>query len=146
MITGEYHVTLDDKGRIMLPSRVRSHFEDGTIALTQGVDACLWIFTPDDWKRICDNLMESTNLFQARARLIQRRIIAPAQETEFDKAGRVTVSPSLRDYAHLHRECVVLGIGSHLEIWDEDTYKQYWEANETEFQEAAEELGKMLSL
>ena len=146
MITGEFHVTLDDKGRIMLPSRVRAHFDEATIALTQGVDKCLWIFAPEDWKRICDNLMESTNLFQARARLIQRRIIAPAQETEFDKSGRITVSPALRDYAFLKKECVILGIGSYLEIWDVDTYKTYWEANETEFQAAAEELGKILSL
>jgi MraZ protein len=146
VITGEFKATLDDKGRILLPSRVRTHFENGTITLTTGIDTCLWIFSPDEWQRICDNLTESTNLFQSRARLIQRRIIAPAQEAEFDKTGRITVSPALRDFANLKKECVILAIGTHLEIWDEEIYRQYWEENETEFQVAAEELGKILSL
>jgi MraZ protein len=146
MITGEFHISLDEKGRILLPAKVRSAFADGTVALTQAVDSCLWIFDPGEWKRICDNLMESTNMFQSRARLIHRRIIAPAQECEFDKSGRINISPALREYAGLTKECVVLGIGTYLEIWDEERYKGYWEKNEPEFQEAAEELGKLLAL
>ncbi len=146
MITGEYHISLDDKGRVMLPAKVRSCFADSTIVLTQGVDRCLWIFESEDWKRICDNLMESTNMFQARARLIQRRIIAPAQEVDPDRSGRIHISPALREYASLQKECVVLGVGSYLEIWDEQKYRSYWEENEPEFQEAAEELGRILAL
>ena len=146
MITGEYHISLDDKGRIMLPAKVRSGFLGNTVVLTQGVDKCLWVFEPAEWKQICDNLMESTNMFQARARLIQRRIIAPAQENELDRSGRINVSPALREYAGLHKECVVLGVGTYLEIWDEQKYMSYWEENESEFQQAAEELGKLLAL
>ncbi len=145
MITGKFHISLDDKGRIMFPAKVRAHFEEGMLTLTQGVDKCLWIFAPEDWKRICDDLMDSTNLFQAEARLINRRIIAPSQETDLDKSGRITVSPALREYAGLSKECVILGIRSYLEIWDEDTYKQYCESNETVFQKAAEGLGKTLA-
>ncbi len=146
MITGEYHISLDDKGRVMLPAKVRSAFGGNTIVLTQGVDRCLWIFEPEEWKSICDNLMESTNMFQARARLIQRRIIAPAQEAELDRSGRIHISPALREYAGLQKECVVLGVGTYLEIRDEQKYKSYWEDNEPEFQQAAEELGKILAL
>ncbi len=146
MITGEYHISLDDKGRILLPAKVRSSFADNMVALTQGVDSCLWIFEPAEWKRICANLMESTNMFQARARLIHRRIIAPSQETEFDKSGRINISPALREYAGLQKECVVLGVSTYLEIWDEQKYRSYWEEKEPEFQEAAEELGKILTL
>jgi MraZ protein len=146
VITGEYHISLDDKGRILLPAKVRSSFADNMVALTQGVDSCLWIFEPEEWKRICNNLMDSTNLFQRRARLIHRRIIAPSQETEFDKSGRINISPALREYAGLQKECVVLGVSTYLEIWDEQKYKSYWEENEPEFQEAAEELGKILTI
>jgi len=146
MITGEYHISLDDKGRVILPAKVRAGFATSIVVLTQGVDRCLWIFEPAEWKRICDSVMESTNMFQSRARLIQRRIVAPAQETELDKSGRINISPALRDYAGLQKECVVLGVGSYLEIWDEQKYRSYWEENEPEFQEAAEELGKLLAL
>jgi len=146
LITGEYKVTLDDKGRIILPARVRSHFDDSSLVLTQGVDSCLWIFSPDEWDRVTIDVMESTSRFQASARLLQRRIIAPAQETEMDKTGRITISQPLREYATLKKECVILGIASYLEIWDEDRYRTYCQDNEDEFQRAAEELGKVLSV
>ena len=146
MITGEYRITLDDKGRVMLPARIRSCIEGETLVITQGVDRCLWMFPPDEWQRIRTNLMESTSLFQSRTRLIQRRIVAPAQEIELDRSGRLSISPALRDYAALSKDCVVLGIDSYLEIWSEEEYRSYWEANEPKFQEAAEELGKILPL
>jgi len=146
MITGEYHISLDDKGRMLLPAKVRASFADNRIALTRGVDSCLWIFEPGEWRRICNNLMESTNMFQRRTRLISRRIIAPAQETEFDKSGRINISPALREYADLQKECVVLGVNTYLEIWDVEKYRSYWEENESEFQAAVEELGDVLTL
>ena len=88
--------------------------------------------------------METTSPFQARARLVQRRIIAPAQEAEIDKAGRIAVPQSLREFAGLTKDCVILGIDKYVEIWDADQYRVYWEENEAEFQAAAEELGSLL--
>ena len=146
MTTGEYKITLDEKGRIMLPSKVRSHIADGSLILTQRVDRCLWLFTIGEWDRVTANLMESTSLFQSRARLIQRRIIAPAQDVEIDKSGRITISPALREYSMLDKECVLLAINSYFEVWDESQYKSYWDDNEAEFQKAAEELGKILTV
>ena len=146
MITGEYKASLDDKGRILVPSRVRAEIDEGSIVLTRGIDRCLWLFPPAEWQRIAGKLMDSTSIFQSRARMIQRRIIAPAQEAEFDKAGRINISPSLREYAGLQKECVILGIDSFLEIWDEGEYRAYWDQNESEFQQAAEELGKIIAV
>ena len=145
MITGDYRVTLDDKGRIIFPARVRAHFYDSALVLTQGVDTCLWIFSPDEWDRVARDLMESTSRYQAKARLLHRRIIAPAQEAEMDKTGRVTINQALREYASLQKECVILGIANYLEIWDVELYREYCRESEQEFQNAAEELGKVLS-
>lgn len=146
MITGEYHNSLDEKGRLLIPSRVRSEIAGNLLIVTQGVDKCLWLFPPEEWKRISENLMASTSIFQARARLIQRRIIAPAQETEIDKLGRINISQSLREYAGLSKDAVILGIKNYLEIWDETVYRDYWTDKEPEFQEAAEELGKIVTI
>ena len=146
MITGEYRNSLDEKGRLLIPSRVRSEIPGSLLVATQGVDKCLWLFPPEEWKRISENLMASTSIFQARARLIQRRIIAPAQEIEIDKLGRINIPQTLRDYAGLSKECVILGINSYLEVWDETVYRDYWSDKEPEFQEAAEELGKIISM
>ena len=84
--------------------------------------------------------MEHTSPFQARSRLIQRRILAPAQEVEIDRLGRISIPQSLREFAHLSRECVILGISKYIEIWNADDYRAYLDANKEEFAKAAEEL------
>lgn len=146
MIAGEFHNSVDEKGRLLLPAKLRSGVAGNLIVITQGVDKCLWLFPPEEWNRISENLMASTSLFQSRARLIQRRIIAPAQEVEIDKAGRINIAPTLREYAGLAKEAVILGIKSYIEVWDESTYRDYWTDKEAEFQEAAEELGKIVAV
>ena len=146
MRTGEYRNSLDDKGRLLIPVKVRAEIDGNTLVLTRAVDRCLWLFLPEEWSRVSARLMDSTSLFQSRARMIQRRIVAPAQEAEIDRSGRINISPALRDYAGLKKDCVILAIESYLEVWDESEYRSYWEENEAEFQEAAEELGKMVSV
>lgn len=141
LLTGEFRNSLDEKGRLSLPARLRGELPDMSLVLTQGVDRCLWLFPPEQWETLSKKLMDSTPLFQAKARLIQRRILAPAQEVEVDKMGRVSVPQSLREWAGLTKECVILGITKYIEIWDADEYRKYWEENESEFRSAAEELG-----
>lgn len=144
LLTGEFRNTLDDKGRVSLPSRMRSELPGNILIITQGIDRCLWLFLPEQWKILSGKLMETTSPFQARARLVQRRIIAPAQEVEIDKAGRLAIPQSLREFAQLTKDCVILGIEKYIEIWDSDQYKAYWDENEAEFRAAAEELGSVL--
>ncbi|MFQ3621327.1 MAG: division/cell wall cluster transcriptional repressor MraZ [Spirochaetales bacterium] len=145
MLTGEFRNSVDEKGRLMIPSKIRTEIPGNILILTRGIDTCLWLFPPEEWKKISDNLMESTSPFNARARLIQRRIVAPAQEVEVDKAGRINIPASLREYAGLKKEAVILGIKKYLEIWDVDIYEAYWKENEKVFQDAAEELGGLVS-
>ena len=146
MISGEYRSSIDEKGRILIPLRIRSEITGNILILTRGVDKCLWIFPPDEWKRISDNLMSSTSLFKAKTRLMQRRIIAPAQECEIDKLGRINIPPTLRESAGLKKESIILGIEKYIEIWDENEYNSYLLSSEDEFKTAAEELGEALSI
>lgn len=139
-MTGEFKNTLDEKGRISLPARMRSELPGATLILTQGIDDCLWLFPPQQWEELSGKLMEHTSPFQARSRLIQRRILAPAQEVEIDRLGRISIPQALREFAHLSRECVILGISKYIEIWNAEDYRAYLEANKEEFAKAAEEL------
>jgi len=140
LVTGEFRNTLDDKGRLSLPARLRAGLPEGVLVVTQGVDRCLWLFTPERWNALSEQLFATTSLFHQQARLIQRRIIAPAQEVEVDKAGRIAIPQSLREYAGLSKDCVVLGITKRLEIWDADSYKAWIEATEAEFDAASETM------
>src|SRR6056297_2245264 len=148
MITGEYKASIDEKGRIMVPARIRAAISGNMLIVTRGIDRCVWLFPPEEWTRISENLMSSTSVFKARTRLLQRRIIAPAQEIEIDKSGRLNIPPTLRESAEmkLKGEAVILGIDSYMELWDIDAYADYLQESETDFMEAAEELGELLSL
>lgn len=141
LLTGEFRNTLDEKGRISLPSRMRSELPGINLVLTQGVDKCLWLFPPTQWQELSQKLMASTSLFQAKSRLVQRRILAPAQEVEIDRLGRISIPQSLREWAGLSRECIILGISKYIEIWNAEEYQKYLDENEKEFLNAAEELG-----
>jgi len=140
LLTGEFKNMLDEKGRLSLPARLRADLPS-SLVLTQGIDACLWLFAPEEWEELSRKIMASTSLFQSRSRLIQRRIIAPAQEVEVDKLGRISIPQSLREWAGLSKECVILGISRYVEIWDAGRYQQYLAENQDEFLSAAEDLG-----
>lgn len=140
MLTGEYCNTLDEKGRILFPSKLRSELLGNTLVVTQALDHCLWLFTLEEWKNLSEKLMESASPFNAKNRLVLRRLIAPAQEVEFDKSGRLSIPQSLREYASLSKDCILLGIDKYIELWDAPTYRAYIEESEGSFQNAAEEL------
>ncbi len=146
VLSGEFLNNIDEKGRIMIPVKLRACIEGDLLVLTRGVDKCLWLFPLSEWAKVSQQIMSATSILQARARMIQRRIIAPAQETEIDKSGRINIAPALRSFAELKKECVILGINNYMEIWDQEVYQKYWEENETDFQNAAEELGKIVSV
>ncbi|TVR03447.1 MAG: transcriptional regulator MraZ [Spirochaetaceae bacterium] len=145
MITGQFQNALDDKGRLLIPSRIRGEITGNVLVITRGIDRCLWLFPPEHWRTLSDSLMGAASPFTKRARLLQRRIIAPAQEVEVDKAGRINIPQALATSVGLQRECVILGIKKYVEIWDVDAYDAYLDESEEEFQEAAEELGGLVS-
>jgi len=145
MLTGEFKHSLDEKGRLMIPQAIRQSITGNVIVITRGLDRCIWLFPPDEWKVISQNLINSTSPFQEKTRLIQRRILAPAQELEIDRSGRISIPVTLREYAGLKKECIILGMVKSLEIWDEGIYSEYWNENESRFRSAAEELGDKIS-
>lgn len=145
MLTGQYKSTLDEKGRILIPSRLRADIPGATLVVTAGIDCCLWAFLPEDWGVLADKLMQASP-FAQKTRLLQRRIIAPAQELELDKMGRILLPPNLKDVARIRKDCTLHGLKRYLEIWDVHEYEEYLAKHEEDFQKAAEELGGSIEL
>ncbi|MCX7026352.1 MAG: division/cell wall cluster transcriptional repressor MraZ [Spirochaetes bacterium] len=142
-LTGEFKNTLDEKGRLSLPSRMRGALSETGLVLTRGVDTCLWLFPSQQWADFSQKLLAVTSPFQAKSRLVQRRILAPAIELELDRLGRISIPQSLRESAGLSRECVILGISKYIEIWSTEEYRKYLDEHEAEFLDAAETLGDL---
>lgn len=124
----------------MFPTKLRTGMADNVLVVTQAFDRCLWLFTPEEWENISSKLMENASPFNEKNRLVLRRFIAPAQEIEFDKSGRLSIPQSLREYASLSKDCVILGVNKYMELWDAESYKAYLTESEDSFRSAAEEL------
>lgn len=143
ILTGEYKNNLDEKGRVNFPAKLKNCLDGNTVTITRGVDKCLWVFPQSVWAQFSAKVMEQASLFQSQSRSVLRRLIAPAQEVEIDKQGRISVPQSLREYAGLEKECVILGISKYLEIWDVNSYEDYLKESETDFLKASEALGNV---
>jgi MraZ protein len=152
-LNGEYKITLDDKGRLSLPSKIRSVLEDPVLMLTKGPDDCLWLYPMEEWNRLMEKVRLASTAFNAEFRALRRRLVGSAQEVEIDKAGRIAIPQSLRKYAELEREspepgrdCIVLGQEDFVEIWNADRYRLYDEGSDGDVEIAYEKLDQALRL
>lgn len=124
-MTGEFRAALDEKGRLLIPTKLRSELGGETVILTKGIDRCLWLFSIAKWEVFSKTVQESIGMFNQRDLMVQRRIIGSAMELDVDKAGRIGISALLREHAGLAKDCVVVGIRNYLELWDEEAYMAY---------------------
>jgi MraZ protein len=143
-LNGEYKITLDDKGRVSLPAKIRTALEDQACMLTKGPDGCLSLYPMTEWNELMERVRNFSAAFSAEFRALRRRLIGPAQDVELDKAGRIPIPQTLREYAELVKDCIVLGQGDFLEIWDAGRYRIYDEQSDKDVNTAYDKLDRAL--
>jgi MraZ protein len=119
---GNYQHNLDDKGRLMIPSRYRDLLAGNNAFITQGFDKCLAVMTEEHFKQVYEQL-ETLNLTDPNARLLRRLILANAYPVEVDKVGRILVPQTLRAFLQIQGEAVIVGQGPYFEVWHPDDWK-----------------------
>jgi MraZ protein len=122
-LSGGFNNTLDNKGRVTFPARLKEGFFGDTLVVTRGIEKCLYLFPPERWKEFEEEL-ENPPLMSKDWRKMQRHFLGWATESEIDKSGRLAIPQSLRDYASLTRGVIIMGLGKRIEIWDEDVYRE----------------------
>lgn len=123
MFQGAIELTLDAKGRIAIPTRHRDALGGGGIVLTAHPDGCLLLYPRAAWEPIGSRVQSLSN-FNEQARWWQRLLVGFAEELELDSAGRILISPALRRFAKLEKQAMLVGQGSHLELWDSSTWEE----------------------
>jgi MraZ protein len=121
MFRGATQVTLDAKGRMVLPTRYRDRITErcqGNLVVTIDRDHCLLIYPLSEWEEIERKLMRLPTLNEA-ARKLQRLMVGHATDVELDASGRLLLPPKLREFATLERDAVLIGQGNRFELWDE---------------------------
>jgi len=122
MFLNQYQHSFDDKGRLTIPSKFRELPAEG-IFVVQGLDRNLMVLPPAVFQLLYDRLM-AMNLTDPTARLLRRIILGNALQVVPDGAGRVLLSPNLKEYANLKENVVFVGQGDYFEIWSPELWKE----------------------
>lgn len=148
MFRGATKVTIDDKGRVVVPAQHRADLAapaEGRVVVTVDRDQCLRIYPFPEWEKIEEKLNSMPSL-HPQARRLQRLMIGHAQEMTLDSHGRLALTPELREFAGLERAAWIVGQGRGLELWDETRWKmqrEEWMKSEQGVTELATELASL---
>lgn len=137
MFIGEYHHTIDEKGRLTIPSKLREALGQNFI-LTRGLDGCLFLYSNEEWTNVVNKYKELPNVKEARN--FMRFFLSGATICEFDKQGRINITSPLINYASLNKNCIIIGVNDRLEIWSEENWEKFVSDNEQSFSDMADHL------
>ena len=138
MFIGEYHHTIDEKGRIIIPAKFREALGKEFI-ITRGIENCLFVYSLQNWAKITDKLSQLP-FTKKDARTFNRFFMSGATNVELDKQGRVNISQPLIDYANLIKDCVIIGTGDRLEVWSQESWDSFFDSTKDNMSDIAENL------
>ncbi len=123
MLIGEYEHSLDAKGRLIMPAKLREDMGEKFV-ITKGLDGCLFGFSQNEWANF-ESKLKTLPLTQKNARNFVRFFLSGAMECEIDKQGRFLIASNLRESGALEKEVVIIGVGTRIELWNKEKWQQY---------------------
>lgn len=139
MFKGEYNHTIDEKGRLIIPAKFREELGNEFV-VTRGLDGCLFGYNNSEWE-VFEGKLRALPLTNKDARAFQRYMLAGAASVEIDKQGRILLPQSLRTFAGLEKDVVLIGVAGRIEIWNKDIYEKASAADDME--EIAEKMSDL---
>jgi len=129
MFLGEYLHSIDQRGRLALPKKIRTEISGNELVLARGFEKCILVYTRADWERETGKELQLP-ISDKKGREIKRYLFSGAELAEIDKVGRVLIPQLLKNYAGIEKEVAVLGAGDHFEVWEPQVWRQYFERRE----------------
>ena len=142
MFMGEYRHSIDAKGRIIIPSKLRDDLGENFI-VTRGLDGCLFLYPKVHWDTLINKYKELPDTKGKRQFL--RIFLSGATTCEYDKQGRINIPKHLTEYANLQKDCIIIGVDEKLEIWSKECWEEFIASNEENMSEIADSLFNSLN-
>jgi len=142
MFKGHYLHTIDAKGRLSIPSKLRKYVApeaDNSFVMLKGVDRCIDLYPKDKWTEI-ENKLNTLNQFNPKQLRLIRMMLDNAQEDSMDSQSRILIPQELLDYAGIKNEVYVLGALKKIELWNPQTYEEYLKESDESFEQIASEV------
>ena len=138
--TGTFERSLDEKQRLLIPKSVKkSFFEGSSLFLTPGLDECLELHNEESIERRAVEAERSQSSSQTR-KSFARLFFAQAEKCDLDSQNRIRIPQRLMEWSKLESRIVILGVGAHWEIWDENIWQSYCLKHKPEFDQIAQDL------
>src|SRR5699024_8541051 len=141
MFIREHQHILDNKGRIIVPSKFRGGLGDQFV-ITKGLDTCLFVYPKDEWK-ILENKLKTLPLTNKDARAFVRFFFSGACECSLDKQGRVLIPANLREHSKLEKDAIIIGVATRLEIWSKELWDEYANEDYLSYDNIAEKMSEL---
>ena len=141
MFIGEYQHTIDNKGRVIMPSKFREDLGSNFI-MTKGLDNCLFVYPIEEWQ-VLEEKLRSLPLTNRDARAFVRFFFAGATECILDKQGRVLIPGNLREHAKLIKDAIIIGVAARIEIWSKEEWTAYNEDDRVSYDNIAEKMAEL---
>lgn len=141
MFIGEYQHNIDNKGRLIIPSKLREGLGENFI-MTKGLDNCLFVYSKSEWN-ILEEKLKSLPLTSRDARAFVRFFFSGATECELDKQGRILIPANLRNHSKLEKEAIIIGVGTRVEIWSKEEWDIYNEDDSLSYESIAEKMAEL---
>jgi len=141
MLMGEYHHSLDEKNRLIMPSSLRQQLkkEDGEFILTRGLDMSLFLYPLSEWENLGKNL-KNLSTSQSNTRAFLRLLFSGAHPVRLDPQARITLPQSLKDFAGIDEKVTIIGAFNKIEIWAEDMWEKYYQEKRSIYEELSERV------
>lgn len=138
MFFGEFRHNIDTKGRLSIPAKMRNQCGEN-VYVTRGNDGCLSIYTEEGWQNYYEELLKLPQKKKS-TRVYMRLVTSLTSLCEFDKLGRINIPLRLREEGNLEKECVIVGVGDHIEIWNQELWDNFYDDNKDSFDDIYEDL------
>ena len=142
MFYGEFEHTIDRKGRLIIPAKFRQALQANTVAtlfVTRGLDGCLFVFGEAEW-RLHEARFKQISFTKSEGRRFNRMFFSGATEVTPDGLGRILIPKSLKEFATINEDVVVVGVSSRFEIWAKEKWREFYEASRQSFEDVAERV------
>ena len=142
MFYGEYNHGIDNKGRLILPSRFRDVGKEHGIEkyfVTRGLDRCIFMFSDQQWQ-LEEQKFKNMSFTKQEARNFNRLFFSGAVEVMPDKQGRFIIPDYLKEFAGIKKDAVVIGLSNRIEIWQTQAWKEFYTRTSVDFEKTAEHM------
>ena len=142
MLYGEYEHTIDRKGRMIVPAKFRQALKEHdvkTLFITRGLDGCLFLFPEAEW-RLAESRFKQIPFTKGEGRKFNRMLFSGAVEVAIDGLGRLLIPKSLKEFAQIKQDIVIVGVSSRMEVWAKEKWRAFYESSRQSFEEIAERV------